>query len=376
MPIPMVDSERLYARVRELCAIRAPSRSERAIRDYLHSFFSVREVQGLTWEEMPEFSIPSGGDTANILMRVAGASNPLLLCTHMDTVPLDPGKPVIVEQQGELRTDGTSILGGDDRAGIALALEIIDLCLGDAERRQSLEVVFTVQEELGCLGASKLTHAQFSSSVAFNLDGETPVGTAIVSAPQKARFTCHVHGRAAHAALEPLLGRNAIRLASEMVLQLPQGQVDPLTTMNVGTIEGGLQTNVVPDLVTFTGELRSFSPESFRACTALVNSLCSQFNRRDGFSVDVTWESVYAGYAIDEDAPVVRRFARACKILGYEADLLRSAGGGDANMLNGLGIPTIVFGMGMHHIHTNREYLVLDELLDAARLLREAVLGI
>jgi len=350
MPIPMVDSERLYARVRELCAIRAPSRSERAIRDYLHSFFSVREVQGLTWEEMPEFSIPSGGDTANILMRVPGASNPLLLCTHMDTVPLDPGKPVIVEQQGELRTDGTSILGGDDRAGIALALEIIDLCLGDAERRQSLEVVFTVQEELGCLGASKLTHAQFSSSVAFNLDGETPVGTAIVSAPQKARFTCHVHG--------------------------PQGQVDPLTTMNVGTIEGGLQTNVVPDLVTFTGELRSFSPESFRACTALVNSLCSQFNRRDGFSVDVTWESVYAGYAIDEDAPVVRRFARACKILGYEADLLRSAGGGDANMLNGLGIPTIVFGMGMHHIHTNREYLVLDELLDAARLLREAVLGI
>ncbi|PKL27969.1 MAG: hypothetical protein CVV46_09190 [Spirochaetae bacterium HGW-Spirochaetae-2] len=376
MPVPKVDPERLYTRVRELCAIRAPSRCERAVRDYLYLFFSVRESHGLTWEEMPESSIPSGGDTANILMRVSGTSTPLLLCAHMDTVSLGMGKPVIVERQGELRTDGTSILGGDDRAGIALALEIIDLCLDDAERRQSLEVVFTVQEELGCLGAGTLAHSQFSSSFAFNLDGETPVGTAIVSAPQKARFTCDVHGRAAHAALEPLLGRNAIRLASEMILQLPQGQVDPSTTMNIGMVEGGQQTNVVPDFATFTGELRSFSPESFRTCNSLVNSLCSQFGQRDGFSVEVAWEFVYAGYTIDEDALVVRRFARACKSLGYSAELLRSAGGGDANKLNSLGIPTIVFGIGMHHIHTNREYLVLEELLEAARLLREAVFGI
>jgi tripeptide aminopeptidase len=369
---PTIDRERLFSRVRELCAINAPSRCEQPIFRYLQKFWLERKESGLTWETV---AVPDSSEPANIIMRLEGTGEPLMLCAHMDTVPLPPGTVTLVESDGVLRTDGSSILGSDDRAGIALALEMIDLCLEGAQH-PPLEIVFTVQEELGCLGSACLYRSLFRSRMAFNLDGETSVGTAITSAPQKGRYAITVHGISSHAALEPQLGRNAIRLASGLLLQLPDGQVDTYSTANTGTIAGGKQTNVVCDLVKITGELRSFSKELFTKHRTYIDTLVSSYRVPSGCSVEISWEDVYAAYAVPDDSAVLQRFKNACMDMGCSPLFLRSAGGGDANNLNSLGIQTIVFGMGMHHIHTTREYVVWEEIVAAAELLVRVVFRI
>ena len=364
-----VNHERLYTRVRELCALNAPSRHEQPVYTYLHRFWQERKDQGLEFETV---AVQDPSDTPNIIMRLKGIGEPLLLCSHMDTVPLPPGPVLLVETDGVLSTDGNSILGSDDRAGIALALEMVDLCL-EHTNHPPLELVFTVQEELGCIGSAYLNRALFQSNTAINLDGETPVGTAITSAPQKGRFTIRVNGVSAHAALQPQLGQSAIRLAAEILLKLPHGQLDPFTTANIGTIVGGSQTNVVCDLVTLTGELRSFSSELYVSHRRLIDTLVTEHQMPEECSADLEWEEVYAGFSLPETAAIVVRFKTACVESGYNPHLLRSAGGGDANMLNSIGIPMIVFGMGMHHIHTTREFLIWRELSSAAELLARMV---
>ena len=144
----------LKKRLLELCRITAPSKNEKPVRDYLRAFWEERKEKGLIWAEAA--SAPEGGNAANVLLKVEGKRSPLLLCAHMDTVPLGGAAEVVIcESEGILRSDGKTILGGDDRAGIALALEMLDICLAEPDRRTGLEVLFTVQEELGCLGTSE-----------------------------------------------------------------------------------------------------------------------------------------------------------------------------------------------------------------------------
>lgn len=394
--LPPVDRSRVTRRLIELCGIAGPSGDEGRVADYLVQFAREREAQGLSWQYLPVTSDPPvKGRSANILMRVPGShpgeqaqhpapqhpaqghSGPILLSAHMDTVPLPSDEPPVISlsPDGVLSAEGDTILGGDDRAGIAAALEMIDLSLAASQAglcpaRPALEVLFTVEEELGCLGSRTLAPGMLTAAYGYNLDGETPPGTAIVRAPEKLRYSCTVQGRSAHAALAPQDGVNAIVIAAAIVAQLPQGQVDAGTTANVGSIRGGGQTNIVPDLVEIVGEIRSFSTAT---CTALRDDVDTQARRiaeELGGAAAVVWEHVYPGYEVDPSGRCLTRFKEACNSVGVECRLLASAGGGDANNLNALGMETVVFGLGMHKIHTPEEYLVLEEFLQAVELLR------
>ena len=357
----------LKRRLLELCRIIAPSGYEKPVRDYLRAFWEERKEKGLIWREASV--IPNGGNTANILMAVEGKKPPLLLCAHMDTVPLgDAAEINVCESGGILRSDGKTILGGDDRAGIALALEMLDMCLADTDRQTSLEVLFTVQEELGCLGSADRGF-ELKSALCYCLDGETPPPSLIVASPRKERYTCLIRGRTAHAALEAALGKNAICRAAKLIGGLPQGKVDEETTANVGFIHGGGQTNIVPSEVRITGELRSFSASRFAVYKEGINAACARLEKEDGYPVEVSWEYLYDGYSISAGEEVVSRFLRICGERNMEASLLASPGGGDANNLNARGISTAVFGIGMHDIHTPAEYLNLEEFYLAADLL-------
>ncbi|MDL2229919.1 M20/M25/M40 family metallo-hydrolase [Treponema sp. OttesenSCG-928-L16] len=371
MGLGNINPERIKTRLRELCAIPGPSYKERPVLDYLLPYLKDRETSGLSWKEAP--SPPAGGDTPNILIHISGKSDPVLLCAHMDTVPL--ARPVItlIEEKGMLRSDGSTVLGGDDRAGIVLAMEMIELCLADPSRSVSLEVLLTVQEEVGCLGSQNPGFDDIRSALCYNLDGESPPGSLISAAPFKERFTCTVRGRSAHAALEAELGRNAVCHAAGIIMELPQGRIDGESTANIGSIRGGSQTNIVPDEALFTGEVRSFSSSRFAEIKEGINRACEKADRADGYSVSIDWEHLYDGYSIDEDETVIRRFTEACSRKGTQPSLLRSAGGGDANNLNAQGIKTVVFGMGMHGIHTPKEYIVMEELITAAELLKETL---
>ncbi len=369
-----MNAQRLVSRLVELCSIAGVSRKEKRVSDYLQAFANDRLPLGLEYMVFPRETIPQGGDTANILMRVKGFKSPILLSAHMDTVPLNGADSVrIVQEDGIIRSDGSTILGSDDRCGISLALEMIDICLGDVQRTFGLEVLFTVQEELGCLGTRSLDASLFDSRFGYNLDGETPPGSLIVSAPQKARFTCTIKGKSSHAALAPEQGCNAIIVASKIVVSLPQGRLDTETTMNIGMIQGGGQTNIVPDHVSFVGEVRSFSLVRFQQLKEKIDSSCHTVAHAEGAEVLVEWEHVYHGYHVTPEGPCVTNFAKACGRWGMEPVLLHSAGGGDSNNLNALGIENVVFGIGMHDIHTPRESLVIADFLQAAQLLESTV---
>lgn len=356
----------------ELCRIAAPSKNEKPVRDYLYAFWEERKDKGLSWHEA--LQAPTGGDTTNILMTVEGKRPPVLLCAHMDTVPLGGASRInICESNGVLRSDGRTILGGDDRAGVALALEMLNLCLADRDRQTSLEVLFTVQEEQGCLGSANCGFT-LKSILGYCLDGETPPPSLIIKSPRKERYTCTVRGRAAHAALEAAEGKNAICRAAKLINALPQGRVDDETTANIGSICGGGQTNIVPDDVRLTGELRSFSKTRFTKYKEKIKDTCAQMEREDGYPVEMSWEHLYEGYTIKTDEEVIERFLRTCREKNMEASLLASPGGGDANNLNAQGISTVVFGIGMHEIHTPKEYLNLEEFFLAADLLQSVLI--
>ena len=372
-----INTPNLKKNLLELCRIAAPSKKEKPVRDYIRAFWEERKDKGLIWEEAA--SVPEGGNAANVLLKVEGKRPPLLLCAHMDTVPLgDATEVVIREAEGKLRSDGKTILGGDNRAGIALAMEMLDICLADPDRRTSLEVLFTVQEELGCLGSANCASGRrggfdLKSAMCYSMDGETTPPSLIVKSPRKERYTCVVRGRAAHAAVEAAEGRNAICRAAKLIGVFPQGKVDDETTANIGSIHGGSQTNVVPGEVSFTGELRSFSESRFKSHKESINAACARLQREDNFPVEIKWEHLYDGYTVSQDEEVVRRFLRSCREMNTDGSLLSSPGGGDANNLNALGIKTVVFGIGMHDIHTPNEYLDLKEYFFAADLLRSVL---
>jgi tripeptide aminopeptidase len=364
-----IDKARLKRRLLELCRIAAPSRREGPVRDYLYAFRREREGRGLRWREAPAASIPQGGSVPNILMSVEGNREPVLLCAHMDTVPVEAQHVRVLEKDGVLRSDGRTILGADDRSGIALALEMIDLFLAAGGR--SLEVLFTVQEELGCLGSRNHGFPELRSTQGYCLDGENPPGTIIARAPAKEQYCCEVRGRSAHAALEPGAGRNAIRHGAALLLDFPQGQVDRDTTANLGIIQGGGQTNVIPDYCRISGEIRSFSEDSFARTKERIDAACRRMNKTgEGYRVDIRWDKTYGGYAVSPEEEIVRRFLRGCEKRNIPGEILSSPGGGDGNNLNSQGITSVVFGSGMHNIHSPDEYLILEEFFAAAELLR------
>ncbi len=371
----LFDPDRLHDRVRKLCRIAAPSGAEGPMLALIEAYAADNASSGCRLMRLEK------GDICNLLLRIPGAGSatsggePLLISAHLDTVPLPQGVTSVElhEKDGILRSNRSTILGGDDRAGAALALEMADLALANPERHGGLEVLFTVREEVGCAGSAILRKDDFIAAYGFNLDGESEPGSAIVRAPRKARFICRITGRTAHAALAPEEGVHALVIAGSILTSLPMGKVNADTTVNIGAVSGGGSTNVVPDSALLTGEMRSFSEASFSKIQQEIDETCQAAASARGGTAVVQWEDVYPGYTLDSERPVVRAFSSACRRLYLVPKLLSSRGGGDTNNLNAIGIDNIVFGIGMHNIHSTGEYLVFDELDTAAALLEALI---
>ncbi len=365
----MVDAERLARLFVALCRIPSPSRHEGAVAAYVRA-----QVEALGWRvEEDDAGAALGSDTGNLIVHTDGRGEPLFLTAHLDTVPPTPFEgqvPVIVEGD-RVHTGGRSILGGDDKAGVAVALEMLRLA---AERpTRPLDVVFTVQEELGARGAAHLAVERLRARQGFVLDGDTAVGVAIRRSPHKVRYYLTVWGRAAHAALNPQDGVNAIAAIGAVAAALPIGKLDALSVANIGRIEGGGAINVVPERAELIGELRSLQRATLEAHQARIEALAHERAAAYGARAELRWEPLYSGYDVSEDAPIARLFARACAAEGVQAAFESTYGGGDANPLNGKGRACVVFGLGMQAIHTPQEFILLSDLARAARILWRAL---
>lgn len=368
----MVDRRRLLDDFLRLVQIDSPSFRERDVADF------VREI--LTGLGLKVFEDQAGprinGQAGNLYARWSGTGEgpPILFCTHLDTV--DPGrrvKPVI--RGGVVYSSGSTILGADDKAGIAAVLEALRVVRERDLPVPPLELLFTVAEEQGLVGAKHLDAGLISAGYGFVLDSDGPPGKIIVQAPSQDRITAVVRGRAAHAGINPEDGINAIQAAARGIAPLRLGRIDGESTANIGVINGGIATNIVPERVTVEGETRSLNDEKRAALTEEICRLFTGGVESAGGRVELEVELMYPSFRLEPDHPVIQSALRAVARVGLDPRLETTGGGSDANILNALGVPTANLSCGMQKVHTTDEFIAIGDLVKSAELVLSIIEG-
>jgi tripeptide aminopeptidase len=362
----VIDEARLVQTFLDLVAIDSPSGEEEEICKELVRRFA--ELDGET--ETDEY----WNLVARFPGRGAGADKPfLMLSAHMDTVGKDRGiKPQI--RDGVIYSDGTTILGGDDKSGVAIILEVLQSLNEDGSTHPPLEAVISVSEEVGLRGARSMDKGHIRSRRGYVLDAGGPVSTLVTSAPSQDSIEVWVHGKTAHAGAEPEKGVNAIKVAAEAISAMPQGRIDHETTANVGIIHGGVATNIVPDKVYVKMEARSRDDVKLAAQTAAMAASFQEAAERNAARIEFKLKRMYTTYRLADDHPVVTAAAAAMGARGLEPHIVGSGGGTDANIYAEHGIHCAILSTGMSAVHTPQEHIAIKDMLDCAHLLEQIVI--
>lgn len=376
----MIDRERMTGFFLELVKIDSHSREERDVAERL-----LRELASLDVPaRIDEAAAAVGGNSGNVVGRLPGnapGAPPLLLSAHMDTVP--PGKGVKpVREDGRIRSDGTTVLGGDDKSGLAVIIEVLRALRERQVPHGDVEIAFTICEEAGLLGAKHLDLAAFAARQAIVLD--SPYSTTLFTrAPAADRFEFVVHGLEAHAGVAPESGISAVRVAAEAIAAAPLGRVDEQTTANLVIVEGGGPTNVVPNRCVVRGESRSLDEARLDEQTAAIRRCFQTAAARATATVDGklnrAWieercERDYHSMHVPDDAAVTQLVLRTARALGRDLRTASIGGGSDCNVLVRRGIPAVNLGTGMRNIHTVNEWLDLDDFYACGELALQCVL--
>ncbi len=365
----MIHEERLHRTFCELVKIYAPSGGERDVFEYLK-----RALKRLGARVSEDAANGEAGGACGNLIAVFSANTEglpgIAFTGHMDCVEnCKDIEPVL--EDGIYRSAGDTILGGDDKAGVAAILEALAVMKETMIPHGQITVIFTIHEEDG-LGGSKHFDKKFAEGIDFGyvFDSDGTPGTAVIQGPYAYSLSCTMHGKAAHAGVCPEAGINAIKMAAHAVSQIQSGRIDAETTANVGTIEGGLATNIVPDICTIRAEARSLSEEKLkRVVDEMVAGFKSAEKEFPGGCAEVVATPVYYGFKVEETSPTIRLFRAACAACGASPVLETSNGGSDANWFNAGAFPALLCGCGMTGFHTNEESLAQKDLFGTAELI-------
>lgn len=375
----MINIERMKRTFLDLVQIDSHSRREGEIAAYLKRRCEEMGAQ----VETDDAGEKIGGETGNLIARFRGTVSdapPFLFSSHMDTVTPGEGVRPIVE--GDIiRSDGRTILGSDDKSGIAVILETVQTLREQAIPHPDIEVVFSICEEIGLLGAKHLDEKRLRARVGIVFDAEDP-NEIFTRGPSANRIEFRIHGLEAHAGIAPEQGISAIKIAAEAIAAMRLGRIDAETTANIGQIEGGRATNIIPNLVTLKGEARSLDErkleEQTRHMIECVRRAAEPYAiTLDGKTVrarvEEEVERSYPALNVPEDSRLVQLIKRAAERLGRQAKTISSGGGSDANFLCSKGIECVVVGTGMRAIHTVNEWIDIKEMRAAAELAIEVI---
>jgi tripeptide aminopeptidase len=339
----------------ELAAIPSPSGQEAPVAKVIGSY--LRDLDVAVEED----------DAGNVFARLeatdgADGGAPLFLCAHMDTVPpLGPIEPV-VDAEGVVRNSAGTILGADNKASVAVMLEAARVLLIERRAHAGVELLFTVKEETGLLGAQAFDHTRFEARRGYVYDSSGPVGDIVRSSPWGRTIDVVFKGRAAHAGLAPEEGRSAIVAASRAIADLRLGRIDEETTANVGRIEGGSARNVIPERCELAVETRS---RDQRKLADLVEEMVETFAFAASTAeceVETAISESYPGYRYKTDEPVFRLAWEAMERSGLSPRAVDSGGGADANVFNARGLSCVNLANGMAAVHTPEEHIAVGDL--------------
>ena len=364
------NTQRLVDQFMAMAKIASPSRQEGRLAAYLKP-----ELEALGFVvEFDSAGELAGGDTGNLIATLPGDPDiePLVLSCHLDTVTPCIGVTPIVED-GVIRSDGTTVLGGDDKAGIAAILEGVRRIRERGVRHGLIQAVFTICEEVGMHGAMGLDYSKIRAKRAFILDADGPIGQILVRGPAKDAIHAVIHGRSAHAGLKPEAGISAIQVAARAIERMKLLRIDDETTANLGQISGGGATNIVTDRVEITAEARSLTNEKLDAQGAHMKACLEDAAHEFGATAEVTIERSYHAFSLDADEPVVRHCVAAMQSLGITPTLASTGGGSDCNVFNRHGMKAVDLSIGMTDVHTCMESLRIEDLEMTARLVEALI---
>jgi tripeptide aminopeptidase len=339
----------------------SPSGSERAVADLVLQHLRAAGLE--PFEDDSAGQTGAGSGCIHVVVSGGGHGTPILLCAHMDTVTVaGPIMPMVAD--GVVRSDGSTILGADDKTAVAVLLALLaDLAAQPPAGR--VEALFTTCEETGLHGAKAFDMVRTQAAAGFVLDSSGPVGQVIVSAPSQRGITAEFHGVAAHAGIEPERGRSAIAAAARAIAGMQLGRIDEMTTANVGIIRGGAAGNIVPEYCVIEGEARSRDAARLAAQVQRMLDAIALGATEAGVDVTTSVQQEYESFVIAEDALPARIAAEALRDMGIEPRFVGTGGGSDVNVFNARGLPSVNLSAGYEKVHTPAEYMPLYGLRQA-----------
>lgn len=323
------------------------------------------------------------GNVGNLIVKLKGntkTADPLMLSSHMDTVVPGEGiKPKI--ENGRMTSDGTTILGSDDKSGVSIIVEVLRTLKEKNLPHGDIEVAFTICEEVGLLGAKHIDESHFESKYGIVLDSSTP-DRLVLRCPSSDILYIKIHGLEAHAGICPEQGISAIQIAGEAISNMRLGRIDDFTTANIGSITGGTATNIIPKLIEIKAEARSHDNEILEK---QVQHMCDCFyDAANNYEIELNGEKIkpvieidinhiYQKMDVSAETKITKIVDKAVENLNYKIKHHTSGGGCDANHFNNKGIECVNLGTGMYELHTVNEYLKLDEFYRSAEIVLESI---
>ena len=367
----MINEQRLVDLFLRLAGINGLSGDEKDVSEVIEA-----ELKCLGFEvQRDNAGEKIGGNAGNVIAFKKGSVRdacPITLNAHMDTVAPTLNMTSKIEA-GIIKSGGDTILGADDRSGVAVILEGLRSIQEDSIPHGDIQVIFTIAEEIGLFGAGYLDPKAVVSKCVYVLDSGKPVGGIVGSAPYQDTFLVKYHGKAAHAGADPEQGISAIQAAARAIVGMKLGRIDFETTANVGVISGGAATNIIPEYCEIKAEARSRDESKLVAQTQHMAEAFHEGAADVGASIDIEITRSYDGYNLTVDDQVVKMAVEAARRVGIEAEIQGSGGGSDANIFNAQGIPALPIGVGYEHPHSVEEYLPVADLTKCAELVQSLI---
>ncbi|KLV04475.1 peptidase M20 [Photobacterium aquae] len=353
-----INQDRLVQHFFDLVKIDSESRNEKAIAEALAE--QLGEL-GFAVEKLPVPEAISNG--FNIYAKLEGKlEGTILLSCHMDTVTPGNGIEPIIED-GIIRSKGNTILGGDDKSGIAAIMEAVRCIRADGRDHQTIELAFTVHEEGGLQGSQHFDMSKVTAHQAMVFDSGGPIGTIITTAPGQQNLKVTITGKPAHAGLAPEEGINALTVASDAICQMKLSRIDHETTANIGVVKGGQATNIVMPELYIEAEARSLDDSKLQAQVDHMVSTFEAAAEKHGAEINIISKRAYNAYRIDENDAHIERIKAAFAANGIDAFTKSTGGGSDANIFNSKGLKTVNLSTGMAKVHTTEEFIKIDDMV-------------
>ncbi|TCP21064.1 tripeptide aminopeptidase [Scopulibacillus darangshiensis] len=360
-----VNEERLLNSFLELAKINAPSGYEKPMADVLVPKLKVMGFSVEFDRAHKEF----GGNCGNLIAYWEGTDSsiePLFFSTHMDTVlPTEGLNPVI--KDGVIYSDGTTILGADDRAALAAYLEGIQAIQESGSSCGPIELVLTVNEQPGLVGARYLDYSKVKSKKGYIFDSSGDVGQIILQGPYSSRIYCDIEGKSSHIGLNPEEGVNAFLIAADALKKMKLGKIDDETLANIGVIKGGEMSSIIPGNIELVGEVRCFNAEGLKNQIDHISNAVLTVAEQHGGKANIRARKKYLGFNEPEESILAKTAIQTAENIGVNGYLTKTLGGADTNVLNENGLTCITLGNGFRNIHTFNEHISVKNLIDTGR---------